>query len=99
MELDGKINRTDLTLGEKRELIQIYQSNLHWTQQMIAIDFNKRHQGKEVKRNTISHIFKNSTRILEVSNNLKDMKREKTPMYPEFESALLTWFKHVHIFI
>jgi hypothetical protein len=32
---------------------------------MIAIDFNNRHKGKDIKRNTISDILKNSTRILE----------------------------------
>ena len=99
MELDGKIKRTDLTLDEKRELVQIRRSNSNWTQQMIAIDFNKRHEGKEVKKNTISHILKKSTMILEVGDNLKDIKRDKTPVYLELESALLTWFKHVHILI
>ena len=99
MELDGKRKRTYLTLGEKKELVQIHRSISHWTQQMIAIDFNKRHKRKEVKMNTISKILKNSTRILEASDNLKDMKREKTPMYLEFECALITWFKHVYIFI
>ena len=74
MELDGKRKKTDLTLFEKRELVQIHRSNPHWTQQMLAIDFNKRHKGKEVKRNTISQILKNSTRILEASDNLKYMK-------------------------
>ena len=93
MELDGKRKITNLTLFEKRELVQIHRKNPNWTQQMIAIDFNKRHKGKEVKRNTISQILKNSTRILEVGDNLKDMKREKTPMYLELDSALLTWFK------
>ena len=45
---------------------------------MIAIDFNKRHNGKEVKSlNTISQILKNSIRILEVGDNLKYMKQEK----------------------
>ena len=70
MEVDGQRKRTNLTLGEKRELVQIHQSNPHCTQQMIAIDFNKRHKGKEVKRNTISLILKNSTRILRIYNNL-----------------------------
>ena len=99
MELNEKRKRTNLTLDDKRELVQIHWSNPHWTHQMIAIDFNKRHYGKDVKRITISHILKNSTRILEAGDNLKDMKREKAPMYPELESALSTWFKHVHIFI
>ena len=99
MKLDGKRKRIDLTLFEKRELVQIHRSNANWTQQIIAIDFNKRHKGKEIKRNIISQIFKNSTRILEADDNLKDMKREKAPVYPELESALLTWFKQVHIFI
>lgn len=37
---------------------------------MIAIDFLNRHyKGKEVKRNTISHILKNSTQIMEVGDN------------------------------
>jgi hypothetical protein len=93
MELDEKRKITDLTLFEKRELVQVHQSNPNWTQQMIANDFNKRHKGKEVKRNTISQILKNSTRILEAGDSLKDMKREKAPVYPELESALLTWFK------
>ena len=98
MELDGKRKRTNLTLFEKRELVQIHRSNPNWTQKMIAIDFNKRHKGKDVKRNTISQILKNSRRILEVGDNLKDMKREKAPVYPELESTLLIWFKQVHIF-
>ena len=67
---------------------------------MIAIDFEKRHKGKEVKRNTISHILKNPTWIFEVDDfevgdNLKELKRENGPKYIELEIGLLACFKHV----
>ena len=41
---------------------------------MIAHDSNKRHKGKEVKEAQSLRFFKNSTRILEVGDNLKELK-------------------------
>lgn len=63
----------------------------------MAVDFNKRHKVKEVKRNTISHILKNSTQIFDASANMKELKIGNGPKYPELEIALLACFKHVFI--
>lgn len=43
---------------------------------MVTIDFNKRHKEKKVRENTVSQIIKNSTQVLEVGDNLKELKRE-----------------------
>jgi hypothetical protein len=56
---------------------------------MMAIDFKKRHKGKEVKGNITSQILNNSTKKLEVGDNHKELKREKGPKYLELEYALL----------
>lgn len=70
--------RTKLTLDDKRERwCNFINQILVGTRQIIAIDFNKRQKGKEVKKNTISHILKNSSRILEDGDNLKELKRER----------------------
>ena len=44
---------------------------------MIAIDFNKRHKGKEAKGNITFQILKNSTKKLEVGDNHKELKERK----------------------
>ena len=46
---EEKEDKCDSRWEKQNELVQLYQSNLSWTQHMIAHDSNKRHKGKEVK--------------------------------------------------
>lgn len=77
--------------------MELYRTNPSWTQPLIAIGVNKRLKGKEVKRNTISHVLK-YTSDLGGSWQLQKVEREKRPQHPKLESALLAWFKQIFIF-
>ena len=52
---------------------------------MIAIDIDKRHKGKEVKRNTISHVLKYFT-YLGGWWQPQRAQREKMPQYPKLRA-------------
>lgn len=86
-----------MTREEKEEVVLLHKSTPSWKQQQLANEFNQKHVGKDLKRNPFSKILEEFVKIMQSSDDMKEVKRTKETMHLELESPLSTWFKQVQI--
>jgi hypothetical protein len=50
--------RTHLSIEEDKEVDLLHKCNPSWTRQQLANEFDQKHVGRDLKRNTISQVRK-----------------------------------------